>query len=625
MPSGPNSRLDRTPLPFDERLPLVLSVTGHRDPVEAQVDSLRASIESLLRELDALAPHTPIVVLSPLAEGADRIFAQACLDFRGRRRAWSVQDDPRGGLSLVAVLPMEQSEYEQDFVTPESLQQFRALLEQSEFHVPIPMPDGGSVDQLAAEREGDPEWKQRPLRDAQYARLGHFIAMQSNLVVAMWDGVDPRLEGGTAAIVGFCARGRLERNTVPLRSAIKDLEPNDPTPVAWIPMQRRKHASETALAAIAPDLASQVQRCWDAIPHREHLPQDPPPSWSRLIADLRWLDRLNHRIAAAGDGYPPDGPPTPIDARFRTLDAAASAAKQRLLRTMRSLLIAVVLTILALQATTAWSWWVWPMAYLLGLVSVWLGYRFIKKRGLEREAADLRLLAEALRVQRHWLQAGIVEQASDHYLAHRSLEIPVLRRFMRGATIEAFHPIDLNTPNAAPSPSAAIEPWLVGQRDWIKRTIGKIDRRQRRGRWALRSTMVLVVLLAATSLWLSLERAVPAGLFAWVDFLCGATLTISLGVGFWQKLRGDEEDLRRYRSMVVIFRDAVDRAQHADRTVDALLRAEGQKALDDPSAREARHRETLVKILRAVGKEALDEQAAWHALHRETLDELPVG
>jgi hypothetical protein len=43
--------------------------------------------------------------------------------------------------------------------------------------------------------------------------------MQSNLVVAMWDGIDPRLEGGTAAIVGFGARGRLERNTAPLRSA----------------------------------------------------------------------------------------------------------------------------------------------------------------------------------------------------------------------------------------------------------------------------------------------------------------------------------------------------------------------------------------------------------------------
>ena len=600
MPSGPESKRDRIPLPFDERLPLVISVTGHRDPVDTQSDSLRASIESLLAELDALAPHTPIVALSPLADGADRIFSQACLEFRGRRRGWSLSDDPRGGLALVAVLPMEQAEYEPDFATADSRQKFRTLLEQSEFHFPISMPNDVTSADLAAERERDPAWREeRPLRDAQYTRLGQFIAMQSNLVVAMWDGLDIGLAGGTGAIVGFCARGRLERGTIPFRTAIKELEPNDPTPVAWIPMRRRRSKGDTALVAIGPDLASQVQRCWDAIPNREHLPQDPPPSWSRLVADLRWLDRLNERIAAAGEGYPPDGPPTPIDSRFRKLDAAASTAKQRLLRTMRSLLIAVVLTILALQATTAWAWWVWPMAYLLGLLLVWLGYRVIKKRGLERQAADLRLLAEALRVQRHWLQAGIVEQASDHYLAHRSIEIPVLRRFMRGATVDAFEPIGPHEPDSAPTARAAIEPWLIRQRDWIGRTIGRLEARRRRSTWVLRATMALVVLLAVASLWMSLSTAVPDELFAWVDFLCGGTLTVSLGVGFWQKLRGDEEDLRRYRSMAVIFRDAAERAQRADCSA--------------------------TDILRAVGKEALDEQAAWHALHRETLDELPVG
>lgn len=36
MPSGPESKRDRIPLPFDERLPLVISVTGHRDPVPEQ-------------------------------------------------------------------------------------------------------------------------------------------------------------------------------------------------------------------------------------------------------------------------------------------------------------------------------------------------------------------------------------------------------------------------------------------------------------------------------------------------------------------------------------------------------------------------------------------------------------
>ena len=86
MPSGPESKRDRIPLPFDERLPLVISVTGHRDPVPEQERELQEAVAVILYELDALAPCTPFIVPSPLAKGCDRLFAAACLAQRGRRR-----------------------------------------------------------------------------------------------------------------------------------------------------------------------------------------------------------------------------------------------------------------------------------------------------------------------------------------------------------------------------------------------------------------------------------------------------------------------------------------------------------------------------------------------------------
>jgi hypothetical protein len=597
---GPGSPQPSSPSAvFDQRLPIVLAVTGHRDPVEAPDGVLRRAIESILEDLDRLAPRTPIVALSPLAEGADRIFAEACLGFRGRRRHWPVAHDSRGGISLLAVLPMEQAEYEHDFIGPGVLEEFHRLVARADRCFPISMPEGGTVADLSREREHDPEWRHRPLRDEQYIRLGHFIAMQANLVIAMWDGRDEAKPGGTRAVVGFCARGRIERHTIPFRAAVKLLEPDDPTPVAWVPTGRRRHddSPEVPMEGPAPDadLATRTSACWAKLGDG-HASDPPPRSWNKLGDDLRWLDRLNGHLAAAGPGYEPSGSATPLDARFRRLDDAAVRAKNRLLRTLRGFIGLVAVTILALQATTAWSWWVWPLIYLCGLFVVWIGFRMIKWGRFEKRSADLRLLAEALRVQRHWLQAGIVEQASDHYFAHRAVEIPVLRRIMRGATLEAFDH------NGGEGPTPVVEAWIEDQRDWIEKTIGRIERRKRRSRWILRCTCGLVVVLAGTSLWIALEDAASPAMFAWIDFLCGGTLTISLAVGLWQQVRGDEEDLRRYRSMRTIFRDALDRAR--------------EPSVDDAGLRD---------LLRAVGKEALDEQAAWHALHRETLDELPVG
>lgn len=584
---------------FQQRLPIVLAVTGHRDPVDAPGDALKRAIRSILENLDRIAPRTPIVALSPLAEGSDRIFAEACLEHRGHRRRWPLADDPRGGISLVAVLPMERGEYEHDFTGPGVLDEFERLVTQADRCFAISMPEGRTVADLAREREHDPDWTHRPLRDAQYVRLGQFVSMQANLVVAMWDGRDEEKPGGTRAVVGFCARGRIERHTIPFRAAVKILEPDDPTPVAWVATGRRRHGDSPEVPIDGPPpeagLATRTVACWRRI-SGPSATSDPPRSWKSLEDDLKWLDRLNRSLAAAGPGYEPSGSLTPLDARFRRVDAAAVRVKHQLLWTLRTFIGLVAATILALQATTTWTWWVWPLTYFCGLFVVWIGFRVIKWRRLEKHSADLRLLAEALRVQRHWLQAGIGEQASDHYLAHRAVEIPVLRRFMRGATLEAFDQA------ATDRPQSVVDPWLDEQHRWISKTIGRIERRVRRSRWIFRGTASLVLILAGASLWISLQDVASSAMFAWVDFLCGGTLTISLTVGLWQQVRGDEEDLRRYRSMRTIFRDALDRAREAGES--------------DEDVRD---------VLRAAGKESLDEQAAWHALHRETLDELPVG
>src|SRR6202044_1069262 len=65
---------------YRQRVPLVIGVTGHRDPICD--DALSAAIRSVLTEINGKCPHTPLIVLSALADGADRLVAQiACDEF----------------------------------------------------------------------------------------------------------------------------------------------------------------------------------------------------------------------------------------------------------------------------------------------------------------------------------------------------------------------------------------------------------------------------------------------------------------------------------------------------------------------------------------------------------------
>ena len=85
--------------------PLVIGVTGHRDLRDQDCEILSQRVRSLLLELKAKYPFTPIILLSALADGADRLVARVALE-------------PGIEARLIAPLPMPRRCYEQDFQIP---------------------------------------------------------------------------------------------------------------------------------------------------------------------------------------------------------------------------------------------------------------------------------------------------------------------------------------------------------------------------------------------------------------------------------------------------------------------------------------------------------------------------
>ena len=162
------------------RIPIVVGACGHRN-IDPSDPRLIAVIEEQCAALSKRYRHSPFLILSSLAEGADRLIAKVAMD--------KLKAD------LIAVLPMPADEYENDFQTKESKAEFRDLLTPA-LHVRTVEVAAGDV----WKTPGEP-------RNVQYARAGAMIADQAQVLLAIWDGKAGRGTGGTADKVAWFERG----------------------------------------------------------------------------------------------------------------------------------------------------------------------------------------------------------------------------------------------------------------------------------------------------------------------------------------------------------------------------------------------------------------------------------
>lgn len=149
---------------------LVVGVTGHRRlsdeaPLAVGVD---ASLDELERPARTGGAQVRLTVLSPLAEGADRLVARRVLA------------RPHG--ELEAVLPMSERRYVEDFEAPGSETEFRELLARARKVHRLPR----SVTRLKA-----------------YEAAGRYVVDHCDILVALWDGRPEEGPGGTAEIVRY--------------------------------------------------------------------------------------------------------------------------------------------------------------------------------------------------------------------------------------------------------------------------------------------------------------------------------------------------------------------------------------------------------------------------------------
>jgi len=153
---------------------VVIGVTGHRklenEPwVVKEVHRIIERIKQLIPPLK----NTPLVfsILSPLAEGADRLVAREVLKVSGSQ--------------LEAILPLERDDYLEDFELLESKTEFEEFLSKARH-----------IKRLPPQKS----------RTEVYAQVGRYVVDHCDVLIALWNGKPSAGQGGTAEIVRYARK-----------------------------------------------------------------------------------------------------------------------------------------------------------------------------------------------------------------------------------------------------------------------------------------------------------------------------------------------------------------------------------------------------------------------------------
>lgn len=170
--------------------PLIISVTGHRDIwPDAEIllmDSLSDYLTDFFKKEAKKRPQRPIVFLDGMATGADQLVATVVNELR--------KDYEQNFITQIAVFPMPEEDYIQDFSIPETQREFEDALDCMDAKIALPLTKSNQELRNRGEKIH---------RTEQYVLLAEFLANSCNNLIALWDSqnFDNPKPGSTADVI----------------------------------------------------------------------------------------------------------------------------------------------------------------------------------------------------------------------------------------------------------------------------------------------------------------------------------------------------------------------------------------------------------------------------------------
>ena len=555
-----------------QQIPLVIGVTGHRDLVDGEIPGVRARIEALFSLLKNDFPDLPLLVLTGLAEGADRLVVEVAAEFDS---------------GIVNVLPMPKSLYELDF-RDESLGEF-SRLEARYRTIELPLLTQSRAEDVAL---------QGHQRDLQYERLGSFLAAHSHILLALWDGKYNRAVGGTGQVVDFHQRDVSALADGQSRSRL-DISDDESDLVYHVVCSRE--SSGLPNDELEPCTASWFTRN-DMTPRVAVLPQ----RYVDVFESVQMFNRDSRALPSDTSHFDLDPVDVPKNAAeacgairqvYGMSDTLSSRYQKRVLWALRTTLLSTVLAGLCFIVYADFSGqgsFIWGYFLFVGLAlgSYWLA------QGLDwqRRYLDYRVLAEGLRVQFYWALGGVeMENPSryshDSFFQGRDLQLGWIRNVMR---VTGLH-VDADFKPTEDELAATIKGWVgsdnSGQLGYYRHKAGdKLSKHKQTG-WVTAATFMLGLVAAAVLAFGS--DYLHGSTSNWLVAIMGLLPIVAASRLNYAHRLAERELAAQYNHMLNVFENA-----------HRLLK-QTESAAEQQS------------ILRDLGDAALNENAQWVLRQRE--------
>lgn len=564
-----------TPPPLEEYrgpLPIVVGVTGHRDIRPGDIAALSARVAEVFATLASTYPSTPLLLLSALAAGADRIVARVAMEQRFR-------------IPVVVPMPLERAEYEKDF-DDEERTEFAALLARAHCHYFVG---------YAPENDAQAVTHDHAARDRQYAQVGSYIARNSQVLIAFWNGLPSSDIGGTAAIVKFKREG-VPPGFGPERRPL-DLPENGP--VDQIVTPRASQDVDSVLGG-SPMEHVKLPPIFNVSADVMRAQPDAAKVTKAIFQRINCFNQDALRIGLVGEA---------LSARrlSSAADQLATFHRNKTLRTLAGLYLLAATAAVALSVY-AHSTRHFPIAlgsYIVVSAGAIAWYLYVRHVDLQNRYQDYRVIAEGLRVQQCWQRANIGETVADHYLRPHRGELDWIRNAIRTCRIldEAARSDDrLNLAIRKQRLSEAYREWVEGEHGqlaFLHSRIIRNEQSQTTWKW------IAIALFAGSLLGAVVALRLPPNAL----LIIGIVLTAVYG------------GLAQGYSNICAYGE---HAKHYRRVRGAFGRA--KLLFTEVLARDPFGEQDYVEaqlVLTDLGEEALAEHAAWVFLHRERPIEYP--
>lgn len=570
--------------PIEDKIPLVIGISGHRNPHPDEIELLKQRVSEVFDFLQKSYPHTPLLLISPLAEGADRLAAHVAIE---------------KNIPFIAPFPLPENEYRRDFKTPECQQEFDDLLSKARDHFELPILNSGIAE------------KKSRARRIQYALVGAYVARHSHILLALWDGRETQDIGGTYQIMQYRLKGDMLELPDIYKPSSNLLDCIDTGKVCHLKVSRApddKHPNNQRLVD-----AGEIYILSPADPNR------PQKDLKLLLTnEFKQIDDFNKDVERYTEKYgkikyksilKPEllkNLSKPFHAINRLYEVASTLSIENRRPTDHAIWWLFFLGIAMVTAIELYAHPFWlnvaETGHPNGLLGVYLGlfgcgyvifYR-ATKQAIQLKYLHYRSLTEALRIQIYWLLGGLKEKSvADFYSRKHRGELAWIQSSLRALALQ-------NWVNDRVSPDIVRDKWVTGQLNYFREQSRQKRCSVHRGKistkiaFSLGFILTVVLLILDGSGWLHHHHAWQNGLIVLMILFPATGAAFD---GYLEKM-GFEQDIKRYQQMIEIF----ERAQEILMTAD-----------------EASYQRLLLEL----GKAALEENSDWVLLHRDRPLDLP--